>query len=175
MQITWRDALQKILQPIDAAEMRPYDTRAFSHFDIDRVFFSKPCLFGHALGHPDGQAVAPFLCSGFHRGLPPFPNRRYGVVCYATIPGRVKERCSFVSHVRSTTKEGHPRSSIQAEPPTERAPFSPQCCLVSQRPADQEISGPSVLCPLPVCQGSARPDTAGAGTHQDSLGKESWN
>jgi hypothetical protein len=66
MHVAGRDAFQKILQPIDAAEMRPYDKCALPHFDIDRVFFSKTCLLSHALRYPDGQAVSPFLSSGFH-------------------------------------------------------------------------------------------------------------
>jgi hypothetical protein len=48
------DTLHKILQPIDAAKMWPYDKHTFPHFDIDRVFFSESCLFGHALRYPDG-------------------------------------------------------------------------------------------------------------------------
>jgi hypothetical protein len=54
MYVTRGNALDKILQPIDAAEMRPYDKRAFSYFDIDRILLSESCLFGHALGYPNG-------------------------------------------------------------------------------------------------------------------------
>jgi hypothetical protein len=52
--IARRDALDEILQPIDATEMRPYDKRSFSYFDIDRILLSESCLFGHALGYPNG-------------------------------------------------------------------------------------------------------------------------
>ncbi len=50
------------------------------------------------------------------------------------VRGHVKERCSVVSHVRSTTKEDHPRSSVQTQLSTERAPPPSQRCFVNQRP-----------------------------------------
>jgi hypothetical protein len=54
MYIARRDALDEIFQPIDLAEMRSYDKRSFSYFDIDRILLSESCLFGHALGYPNG-------------------------------------------------------------------------------------------------------------------------
>ena len=48
---------------------------------------------------------------------------------------------SFVSQFRSTTKEDHLHSSIQAQLSTERAPPPSQRCLVNQRPAGALAAG----------------------------------
>src|SRR2546422_10860951 len=53
----------------------------------------------------------------------------------------------------------HLRSSVQAQLPTERAPFSSQRCLVNPK-ARCGKTACLPFSPVPVCQGSARPDTA---------------
>lgn len=63
------DALQKILQPIDPAEIRPYDKRAFAHFDIHTIFSLKSCPFSHVLRYSDGHAIPHFSSVTFIVGV----------------------------------------------------------------------------------------------------------